>query len=217
MKDVFSIQFILSSDVEPHLPLCDLMGIMRAIKCPLPSVYHDTSINALLLVWIYEKNANEQAWDILHHIPYLLFYKCMKPMVLFYTKYKTTPIISSSEHDYRLLRFGNPHMFIHVDKKILNLDNTSILHENSFDYDMYISSVHDLLLEYLNMLKQPNIKKLKNLDIGTIYTLYKKLEAILITIAENTSKNDVIRAERALDYINDILVSKFKTNIEKTV
>ena len=73
MKDFLSIQFILSPDVEAHLALGDLMSIMREIKCPLPTAYYDTSINALLLVWVYEKNKNEQAWDVLHHVPYLLF------------------------------------------------------------------------------------------------------------------------------------------------
>ena len=214
MKDFLSIQFILSPDVEAHLALGDLMSIMREIKCPLPTAYYDTSINALLLVWVYEKNKNEQAWDVLHHVPYLLFYKCMKPMVLFYNKYKTTPIISSSEHNYRLSRFGNPHMFIYIDRSLLNLDNTSILYESSFDYDMYISSVHDLLVEYLDMFNHSNRMKLKNLDIGTIYTIYKKIESILITMVGNISEDDINRVENALDYINDILVSKFNTNIE---
>ena len=189
---------------------------MRAVKCPLPSVYHDTDINALWLVWRYDKNENEEAWDILHHIPYLLFYKSMRTMVRFYTRYKTTPIIICSEHNFRLARFGNPHMFLYTANvpidNLLALDNTSVLHKCSLDYDMYFAGVHELLSEHLVMFEPSNRNHLKNLDIVILYTLFKKLQAIQIAMGGNISENDANKVKNALDYINEVLMDKCRAD-----
>lgn len=181
MNDYFAIEFILEEQSAVLQALNDITLILESCSCILPASYHDPQSNSLILVWRYEKNKNEQAWDVCHHLPHMLFNEKGWDMVKFYNTYHTAPICFSSEHCFHLLRFGNPHNFTFLGDIPLVLENLSILYEHQHDRKKFTASVKDLMQNTIQMINSFANHEIKKLDFATLYLLYKKIEGMSIT------------------------------------
>ena len=202
MNDYFAIEFILKEQPAVSQALNEITLILESCDCILPTSYHDPQSNSLILVWRYEKNKNELAWDVCHHLHHVLFNEKRRDMVKFYNKYHTEPISFSSEHCFQLLRFGNPHNFTFLGDIPLVLDNLLILNEHQHDRRKFTESVKQLMINTIQMIDSFSNYEINKLDFATLYLLYKKIEgmAITTTMQEN--------AEKYLFFLNRIMQLK---------
>lgn len=114
MKNYFAIEFILGSPAMVPQALDDILMIVQSSRCMQPASYHGKGADTLVLVWRYTQHRNQQAWDVCHHIPHMLFHEHHRAFVNFCNKYRTAPVVFSSEECCRMLRFGNPQAFTYL-------------------------------------------------------------------------------------------------------
>ena len=143
----------------------------------MPGAYRDDE--HLLLVWRYERHANECAWELCHHVMHILLYEKMLDMHRFYNEFKTEPIMCSSERLCRVLRFGVPHGFM-CDGELppLPMDALEPLYECERDDTEFQRSVRALLERTLDRCLQV---ELETWDPSLLYLTYKRIEAMAIT------------------------------------
>ena len=192
MSEYFAIQFPFAGESAWQ----ELSAILRAGHCPMPSAYRDDE--HLLLVWRYERHMNECAWELSHHVLHILMYEKMLDMSCFYNKFRTEPIICTSERLCRVLRFGLPHGFM-CDGELppLTVDDLEPLYECEMDDKAFQCSVRALLERTLSGCLQAEFT---TWDTGLLYLTYKRLESMAITC---NSQNPEV--ETAMENINEAI------------
>ena len=173
MSEYFAIQFPFAG--EPAWPA--VSAILRAGSCPMPCAYLDE--DSLLLVWRYERQMNECAWEPCHHVLHMLLYEMMPDMARFYNEFRTEPIICTSERACRVLRFGLPHGFM-CDAELppLEMDGLVPLHECGWDETAFRRSVRALLERTLDRCARAEVA---TWDTSLLYLTYKRIEAMAVT------------------------------------
>ena len=173
MSEYFAIQFPFTGVSAWQ----EVSAILRAGCCPMPGAYRDDE--HLLLVWRYERHANECAWELCHHVMHILLYEKMPDMHRFYNEFRTEPIMCSSERLCRVLRFGVPHGFM-CDGELppLPMDALEPLYECERDDTEFQRSVRALLERTLDRCLQV---ELETWDPSLLYLTYKRIEAMAIT------------------------------------
>jgi hypothetical protein len=192
MSEYFAIQFPFAG-VAAWL---EVSAILRAGHCPMPSAYRDDE--HLLLVWRYERHANECAWELCHHVMHILLYEKMPDMHRFYNEFRTEPIMCSSERLCRVLRFGLPHGFM-CDGELppLEMDELVPLYECEMDETAFEGSVRALLERTLLVCSRAEIS---TWDTSLLYLTYKRLEAMAITCNRHDSEVEI-----AMENINEAI------------
>ncbi len=192
MSEYFAIQFPFAGESAWQ----ELSAILRAGHCPMPSAYRDDE--HLLLVWRYERHMNECAWELCHHVLHILMYEKMLDMSCFYNKFRTEPIICTSERLCRVLRFGLPHGFM-CDGELppLTVDDLEPLYECERDDTAFQCSVRVLLERTLSGCSQAESA---TWDTSLLYLTYKRLEAMAITCNSHDSE-----VETAMENLNEAI------------
>lgn len=197
MSDFFAIEFPFVGESAWQA----VSSILRAGNCPMPSAYREEA--SLLLVWHYERNGNECAWEPCHHILHMLLYEKMLDMTRFYNEYKTQPILYSSERLYRVLRFGVPHGFMsYGEQPSLQMDGLVPLHECEWDAPAFQRSTHVLLERTLDRCSRA---ELSSWDTSLLYLSYKRIEAMAITCDYFGDE-----VEKAMDALNAAICKQFE-------
>ncbi len=192
MSEYFAIQFPFAGESAWQ----ELSAILRAGHCPMPSAYRDDE--HLLLVWRYERHMNECAWELCHHVLHILMYEKMLDMSCFYNKFRTEPIICTSERLCRVLRFGLPHGFM-CDGELppLTVDDLEPLYECEMDDTAFQCSVRVLLERTLSGCSRA---ELATWDTSLLYLTYKRLEAMAITCNRHDPEVEI-----AMENINEAI------------
>lgn len=177
----FALEFIVGSRSEVHRAFNDMLQIMQATHGIMPSFYHDTVSHSLVLVWHYKRHTNDQAWDVCHHIPQVLFNDNRRAFVNFCHQYQTSPIVFGSEPCWRMLRFGNPHAFTCFGEIPWSLSDAEVLHEVEWNPRTFAASVKELQASMVTMVQSFAEAETGKPDFSIIYMMYKKLEAMAIT------------------------------------
>lgn len=180
----------------------DILRVLQSSECILPACYCDMRTPSLVLAWRYVRNKNELAWDVCHHMPYMLFNENSRALVSFCNKYQTEPVVVGSEPCCRMLRFGNPHAFTYSGDIPLSLSDVSLLLEGDWNPHAFADCVKGLQMRMIQMMRSFEEEEMRKLDFDTIYLMYKKMEAMSIT----TDSAEVVQPY--LNFLNAIIRMK---------
>lgn len=181
MTNYIAIEFILGSPEMVQQALDDILMIVQSSRCMQPASYHGWEADSLVLVWRYTQHRNQQAWDVCHHIPHMLFYEHHRAFVNFCNKYRTAPVVFSSEECCRMLRFGNPQAFTYLGGIPWDASDLSLLCDGDFHPQTFMASVEALLAKNIDAIRSFQDSEIGKRDFNMLYLLYKKLEAMAIT------------------------------------
>lgn len=183
----FALEFIVGSQTEVHRAFHDMLQIMQSTHCLIPSFYHNKVSHSLVLVWRYNRHTNEQAWDVCHHIPQVLFNDNRRAFVNFCNEYRTSPIVFGSEPCWHMLRFGNPHAYTCFGEIPLLLSDVMVLHECGWNPRAFTACVNELQSGMIKVVQSFAEAETGMPDFSIIYLMYKKLEAMAITTDSSDS------------------------------